>query len=122
MATPRDLLNDAKAHIREVEPAEVVDLVGTVTFLDVREPDEWSQLHIPGAHLIPKDTLLNQIQDLSIPLSQNIYIHCHSGVRSLLAGNWLISQGYTSVHSVSGGIVEWAKEGYPTQSAKSSLD
>ena len=101
---------------------QLFDTDPNLCLIDVREPDEWSQLHIPGARLIPKDTLLNQIQDLSIPLSQNIYIHCHSGVRSLLAGNWLISQGYTSVYSVSGGIVEWAKEGYPTQSAKSSLD
>ena len=43
MATPRELLNDAKAQIREVEPADVLDQVGSSIFLDVREPDEYEQ-------------------------------------------------------------------------------
>lgn len=62
MPTPRDLLNEAKASIREVEPPDAEPLVGQVTFLDVREPDEYEQGAIPGAVHLPRGHLEFQVE------------------------------------------------------------
>src|SRR6516162_7737243 len=62
--TPRDLLNEAKASIREVEPPDAQALLegGGVTFLDVREPDEYEQGAIPGAVNMPRGHLEFQVE------------------------------------------------------------
>ena len=64
MPTPRDLLNEAKASIREVDPADAQALLegGGVTFLDVREPDEYEQGAIPGAVHLPRGHLEFQVE------------------------------------------------------------
>ena len=49
MVTPRDLLNAAKAEIREVEAADVASNLDRYTMLDVREPDEYDQGAVPNA-------------------------------------------------------------------------
>ena len=49
MATPRDLLNAAKAEITEIEPQEVAKRLDYYTLLDVREPEEYEQGAVPGA-------------------------------------------------------------------------
>ena len=51
MPTPRDLLNEAKTAIREVDPPDAGALLpgGGATVLDVREPDEYEQGAIPNA-------------------------------------------------------------------------
>lgn len=84
--------------------------------IDVREEDEWQELHIPGAIHIPKDTLTNMIT-VKIPDRKSpVYLHCRGGVRSLYAANCLAELGYQDVYSVDGGIVEWAASGYPVKS------
>jgi hypothetical protein len=50
LSTPRDLLNAAKAEIREIDPHEVADRLDYYTLLDVREPDEYEQGAVIGAH------------------------------------------------------------------------
>ena len=61
MATPRELLNQVKAVIREVEPDEVEKRLGEVTLLDVREPDEYDQGALPGAVHLPRGHLEFQV-------------------------------------------------------------
>lgn len=80
--------------------------------IDVRELDEWNQIHIPGAIHIPKDTISDRIKEVTDNKQQPIYIHCRSGMRSLSAAHTLISLGYEQVFSVNGGIQEWAMFGY----------
>ena len=111
MATPRDLLNDAKAHIREVEPAEVVDLVGTVTFLDVREPDEYEQGAVPGAIHIPRGHLEFQVEGRIVDKDAPLVVYCAGGVRSAFATKTLGDLGYSDVVSVIGGFNRWKDEG-----------
>ncbi|PJD93067.1 MAG: sulfurtransferase [Legionella sp.] len=84
--------------------------------IDIREPQEWAEVHIPGVRHIPKDQLVQTLTEQSLPLSQDIYLHCRSGMRSLAAAEQLIALGYQSVYSVDGGIVAWANEGYPITS------
>ena len=54
MASFRELLAQAKQQIREIEPAEAEEQLGTATFLDVRELDEHEQGTIPGSVFVPR--------------------------------------------------------------------
>ncbi|MCU1378924.1 MAG: moeB, partial [Acidimicrobiales bacterium] len=65
MASFRELLNETKSRIREIDTAEAESAVavpGTVV-LDVREPDEYEQGALPGALHIPRGHLESQIEN-----------------------------------------------------------
>jgi len=111
MPTPRELLNEAKSHIREVEPGDVVDLVGQVTFLDVREPDEYEQGAVPGAVHIPRGHLEFQVEGRLTDKAAPVVVYCAGGVRSAFATKTLLDIGYTDVVSVIGGFNRWKDEG-----------
>ena len=111
MATPRELLNDAKAQIREVEPADVVDLIGSATFLDVREPDEYEQGALPGAVHIPRGHLEFQVEGRLTNKDEPIVVYCAGGTRSAFAAKTLQEIGYSDVVSVIGGFNRWKDEG-----------
>ncbi len=111
MPTPRELLNEAKSHIREVEPGDVVDLVGQVTFLDVREPDEYEQGAVPGAVHIPRGHLEFQVEGRLTDKAAPVVVYCAGGVRSAFATKTLLDIGYTDVVSVIGSFNRWKDEG-----------
>ncbi len=111
MATPRELLNDAKAQIREVEPADVVNLIGSATFLDVREPDEYEQGALPGAVHIPRGHLEFQVEGRLTNKDEPIVVYCAGGTRSAFAAKTLQEIGYSDVVSVIGGFNRWKDEG-----------
>ena len=111
MPTPRELLNEAKSHIREVEPAEVESLVGSATFLDVREPDEYEQGAVPGAIHIPRGHLEFQVEGRLTDKDAPVVVYCAGGVRSAFATKTLLDIGYSDVVSVIGGFNRWKDEG-----------
>ena len=111
MATPRELLNDAKAQIREVEPADVLDQVGSSIFLDVREPDEYEQGAIPGAVHIPRGHLEFQVEGRLLSKDEPVVVYCAGGARSAFAAKTLQEIGFTNVVSVIGGFNRWKDEG-----------
>ena len=82
--------------------------------LDVRQPEEWNQAHIPGATLIPLGQLEKRMDEL--PKDKEIVIICRSGGRSAMARDILIDRGFKRVTSVEGGMNAWQDAGYPTVS------
>jgi sulfur-carrier protein adenylyltransferase/sulfurtransferase len=113
MATPRELLHDAKSQIVEAEPASVLDQLGTATFLDVREPDEFEQGALPGAIHIPRGHLEFQVEGRIPDKTAPLYVYCAGGVRSAFAAKTLGDLGYGSVVSVIGGFNKWKDDGLP---------
>ncbi|MHB1968833.1 MAG: molybdopterin-synthase adenylyltransferase MoeB [Acidimicrobiales bacterium] len=113
MSSPRDLLNAAKAEIREVEPSAVAADLHHFALLDVREPDEFLQGAIPGALHVPRGQLEFSIEgrlpDKSVPVA----IYCAGGTRSAFAAKTLQDLGYLDVVSVVGGFNRWKDEGLP---------
>src|SRR4051794_25085335 len=113
MATYRDLLNAAKAEIREVDGAEadrIRQQPGAVV-LDVREPDEYEQGAIPGAVHIPRGQLESNVESRVPDRSAPIVINCASGMRSAFAAKTLGELGYQDVVSLAGGFNKWKNEG-----------
>jgi rhodanese-related sulfurtransferase len=100
----------------EVDVAETVQRWSdrSAQLVDVREPKEWVDGHIPGAIHIPLGDLARRANEL-IKETPVITI-CHSGVRSLAAADELIEQGFADVASLNGGMVAWSKAGHPVES------
>src|SRR5579883_3265916 len=85
VATPRELLNQAKAAIREATPDEVEPKLGQVALLDVREADEYEQGALPGAVHVPRGHLEFQVEGRLPDKSHPVVVYCAGGVRSAFA-------------------------------------
>ena len=82
--------------------------------LDVRQPEEWNEFHVPGSTLIPLGELTSRIDEL--PRDQEIVVVCRSGNRSATGRDILLEAGFTQTTSMAGGLIEWKAAGYPTVS------
>ncbi len=72
--------------------------------LDVRQPGEFSQGHIPEAHLIPLGQVSRRLNE--IPKDRPIVTVCRSGQRSGMAAQQLKRAGY-DVKNLAGGMSMW---------------
>jgi rhodanese-related sulfurtransferase len=82
--------------------------------LDVREPDEWADFHVPGSTHIPLAQVAARVAEL--PRDQAIIVVCRSGNRSQQGRDLLRDAGFEQVSSMAGGLKEWVALGYPTVS------
>lgn len=78
--------------------------------LDVREPSEYEQGHVPGARLVPLAQVPSVTGDL--PKGRPVYVVCASGNRSLRATQLLRRAGIDA-YSVRGGTTGWIDAGRP---------
>ena len=100
---------------REISVAEAAKMRDSGAFiLDVREPDEWNESHIPGATLIPLGELASRVNE--VPQDQEVVVVCRSGNRSQQGRDILLSAGFTDVTSMAGGVNQWKAAGFETVS------
>ena len=111
MATFRELLATTKQRITEIEPAEAETRLGSATFLDVRELDEYEQGMIPGAVFVPRGHLESQAENKLPDKDATIVVYCAGGTRSAFAADTLVQLGYSDVVSMAGGFGRWKNEG-----------
>jgi len=78
--------------------------------VDVREPREYLDGHVPGAVLMPLAQVLARQSEL--PRHERVYLVCASGNRSKTATDWLRSRGLDAI-SVAGGTGAWTSRGLP---------
>jgi rhodanese-related sulfurtransferase len=105
------------AYPLEISVSEAVDKRNAGAFiLDVREPQEWDQVHIPGATLVPLGQLPGRLSE--IPKDQEVVVVCRSGNRSATGRDILLNAGYTTVTSMAGGMNQWQAAGYHTISGQ----
>ena len=111
MASFRELLKATKAQIREITPEQAEQQRGRVTFLDVREADEFDQGTIPGSVFLPRGYLELSIEGKVPDKDTPVVVYCAGGARSALAAKSLAELGYSDVVSMSGGFNQWKNEG-----------
>jgi molybdopterin/thiamine biosynthesis adenylyltransferase/rhodanese-related sulfurtransferase len=111
LSTPRDLLNAAKAEIREIEPQEVAQRLDYYTLLDVREPEEYDQGAVPGAVHVARGNLEFSVEGRLPDKNAPIAVYCAGGVRSAFATKTLQDLGYADVVSIAGGFNRWKDDG-----------
>jgi molybdopterin/thiamine biosynthesis adenylyltransferase/rhodanese-related sulfurtransferase len=112
-----EYIRQIKSQIDEVDPAEVQDnLDNGVAIVDVRESEELSQGHLPGAKHVPRGYLESRIEGAAPDRSQRVVVYCASGQRSALAAKTLRDDlGYENVQSMTGGITLWKDRGYDVE-------
>jgi rhodanese-related sulfurtransferase len=78
--------------------------------LDVRNPDEYEQGHVPGAVLIPLPELPDRLAE--VPTGEPLLVICQGGGRSQRACEFLAADG-RDVANVAGGTAGWVDSGRP---------
>lgn len=96
--------------VPSISPDEVREYIkknlpGDFCLLDVRQPVEYEQGHLPGARLVPLHELPSRIGDLD-PAKTTI-VYCRSGNRSRSAAGLLMSAGIKNVLNMEGGILRY---------------
>lgn len=111
---------EVSGKVEEVDAATFKNLIasGNGIVLDVRTPEEVAQGIIPDAYVIDiyQSGFEEKIQ--SLPKDKEVYVYCASGVRSRQAAEILLNNGFPKVYNLSGGIVDWKKNGFEVVEAK----
>src|SRR5579884_774821 len=110
MATYRELLEQTKAGIREIDARGAREL--GAAWVDVREADEWQEGHIPGAVHVPRGNLESRIETTVPDKAAPVVLYCASGNRSAFAAQTLQQLGYDDVYSLTGGFTDWRRNGF----------
>jgi rhodanese-related sulfurtransferase len=78
---------------------------GTYTLLDVRQPPEYEEEHLPGAKLVPLPELVDSLKGLEAEKPTIVY--CAVGGRSRMAAQLLVNQNFKKVFYLEGGMEGW---------------
>jgi len=93
--------------ITATELKTMLDRNDDIFLVDVREPNEYEIVSIPGAMLIPKDKFLTGAALELLPQDRRIVLHCKSGVRSAECLAVVKNAGFSDAVHVGGGILSW---------------
>ena len=78
--------------------------------VDVREPNEFEIVSIPGATLIPKDRVLSGEALAELPQDKKVVLYCKTGARSAEALAVLKGAGFSDAVHVGGGVSAWVNQ------------
>lgn len=92
--------------ISQEEAKEMMDRADGHVIVDVRRQDEYDAGHIPGAILIPNESIGCDSPEALPDYDQIILIYCRTGNRSKQASEKLAAMGYTNIYEF-GGINTW---------------
>jgi phage shock protein E len=81
--------------------------------IDVREPHEYTAGHVPGAPLIPVNTVYARRSEL--PKDKDVIFVCAVGQRSALASEMAAAAGLTRIFNLDGGTEAWTSAGEPLE-------
>ncbi len=97
----------AGATITAAELKAMQDRGEDIFLIDVREPNEYEIVSIPGSVLIPKDQILSGAALERLPQDRQIVLHCKSGARSAECLAVLKKAGFADAVHVGGGVLSW---------------
>jgi hydroxyacylglutathione hydrolase len=105
---PLRTLNQMTVH----ETAEKVSS-GEVRVIDVRQPAEWADGHIPGAEFLTGAQVPERAEEIGG--DGPVVFLCGSGNRSSVAASYLMRLGRNDVYNVIGGMGAWRSAGLPVE-------
>jgi sulfur-carrier protein adenylyltransferase/sulfurtransferase len=104
----------AGSTITATELKGMLDREEDIFLVDVREPNEYEIVSIPGAVLIPKGEFLSGAALERLPQNKRIVLHCKTGVRSAEALAVVKDAGFSDAVHVGGGVVAWINQVDPS--------
>jgi molybdopterin/thiamine biosynthesis adenylyltransferase/rhodanese-related sulfurtransferase len=100
--------------ITAAELKGMLDRDDDIFLVDVREPNEFEIVSIPGATLIPKDQFLTGAALEQLPQDKRIVLHCKSGARSAECLAIVKDAGFSDAVHVGGGVLAWVNQVDPS--------
>jgi len=102
--------NNVVTDVKSISIEKAKDYIQTTAadafqLVDVRQPQEYNKEHLPGAILAPLNELMGGTVNLKKELP--LLVYSREGERSLAAAQWLITQEYTGVQIIEGGLNRW---------------
>ena len=108
---------DEREPFHRVTVAEAREMIQDrdVVVIDVREPHEYSGGHVPGATLLPVNSVFARRDEL--PKDKKIVFVCQVGQRSALAAELAAAAGIPAdrLFNLDGGTDAWKKSGEPVE-------
>ena len=108
---------DEREPFHRITVAEAKDMVASSDYavIDVRNPDEYQNGHLPGATLIPVNSVFQRREEL--PADKKIIFVCAVGQRSALAAEMAAAAGLPAdrLYNLEGGTDAWRKAGEPVE-------
>ena len=92
------------------ELKDMIDSGKDFLLVDVRVPNEYEIIKIPGSVLIPKDRILRGEALSELPHDKPIVLHCKSGARSAEALAAVKAAGFRDAVHVQGGVLAWQSQ------------
>lgn len=97
-----------------VDVARAGQLIGRgAMVLDVREPPEFAEGHLPGAVSLPQADVMTRIGE--IPRDRGVLVVCQTGARSRNTARFLTGRGYDDIVDLIGGTAAWHDAGEPLE-------
>ena len=90
---------------------------GEAVMVDVREPNEYVEVHATGVRLIPVNTVMGEVKQIrDFAGGKDVLFICKSGARSALAAGFATAAGMDDLplFNVEGGTLAWVEAGFPT--------
>lgn len=90
---------------------------GEAVMVDVREPNEYAEVHASGVRLIPVNTVIGEAKQIrDFAGDKEVLFICKSGARSALAAEFAVAAGVDdlALFNVEGGTQAWVAAGFPT--------
>lgn len=90
---------------------------GEAVMVDVREPNEYAEVHASGVRLIPVNTVIGEARQIrDFAGDKEVLFICKSGARSALAAEFAVAAGVDdlALFNVEGGTQAWVAAGFPT--------
>jgi sulfur-carrier protein adenylyltransferase/sulfurtransferase len=100
--------------ITATELKGMLDNGDNIFLVDVREPNEYEIVSIPGSVLIPKDQFLSGAALERLPQDKRIVLHCKSGARSSECLAVVKNAGFSDAVHVGGGVLAWVSQVDPS--------
>ncbi|WP_329241520.1 adenylyltransferase/sulfurtransferase MoeZ [Actinoallomurus sp. NBC_01490] len=95
-----------------ISATELKDMLESddIFLVDVREPNEYEIVNIPGATLIPKGEFLSGAALERLPHDKKVVLHCKSGARSAEALAIVKNAGFSDAVHLGGGVLAWVNQ------------
>jgi sulfur-carrier protein adenylyltransferase/sulfurtransferase len=88
----------------------MMDAGENIFVVDVREPNEYEIVSIPGATLIPKGEFISGEALSKLPQDKRLVLHCKSGARSAECLAIVKDAGFSDAVHVGGGVLAWVNQ------------
>ncbi len=103
--------------IKDANAAQAVQLLNREggVVVDVCEPNEFKNGHIPNAINLPLPKLNEHLREIDKYKDKPVIVTCRTGNRSVKGAVLLRKHGFPVVYNLAGGLLAWEKDNLPVE-------